>query len=279
MSNVVEQVIQRCLEVKMRGSLSMWMGRGDASPKEFDKLVTENSRIPFTVDYVLNKSGQLAEQLETGLWAMGYESFAEPEWIEEYQRQRWSHGDPDHIDAAPPKPQPREPVVSLDEFGTDENPLKHLTIGDVMDLLSLDIAAEEARHRIEMEMIIKRVKRGLSRFPSNLEPDYAEWMKNMDESPQMKARDDVLKELTLPERVELISLFEFGDPKRTDENWLDLLDINVSLYNADQSGGTDLATMCALSSQFPQQVVAGLRRLGLIPDPTISQRVTKSSET
>jgi hypothetical protein len=31
----------------------------------------------------------------------------------------------------------RDPIVSIDQFGNEANPLKHLTVGDVMDLLGV----------------------------------------------------------------------------------------------------------------------------------------------
>jgi hypothetical protein len=109
----------------------MWVGRGDLAPRDFESEASKNSRMSFTVDYLVNKSGRLVQHLETGLWALGYPAHPEQKWIEEYKFQRHLDQDPDYPREDRSKPKPRDPIVSIDQFGSGAAPLKHLTIGDV----------------------------------------------------------------------------------------------------------------------------------------------------
>ena len=115
-----------------------WVGRGDLAPRNFEETIAERRNEHFNVDYLVNKS-PIRAHIETGLWALGYESSPKPEWIAEYERMRRLHGDPDY----PPLPCPA-PAYTIDQFNTaPAAPLWHVSIGDVLDCIALGWQAEE----------------------------------------------------------------------------------------------------------------------------------------
>jgi hypothetical protein len=254
--------------------VTMYVGRGHVAPRDFAEQVKEYTRSNHDPDYIVNKAPVLAKHLITGLWALGYQATPKESWVEEYRLERELDNDPDY----PPAPRPASlpPCVTVEEFGDNSEPLKHLSIGDVFDLLAQYSASDDAKNRIEMDMIAGRVERGLSRFPNSLEPDFAQWHRDMDAEPRIKGYEDTIEQLSLPARVELISLFHYGEGKRKG-TWEDVIRRNVGFYNNDPDTRMDLATICAHSRPFPEHVVNGLRRLGLIASAAV-KRQTKTAE-
>jgi hypothetical protein len=112
----------------------------------------------------------------------------------------------------------RAPDLTIDMFGDETDPLKHLTVEDALTLISLGWKSEA---RIE--------------------------------------------ELSRPVRVELVSVYHYGDPHHLDESWQEIIEMNVNIYNGGLPDSMDMAKTCALSRPFAEYVISGLRRLKQIP--------------
>lgn len=242
----------------------MWIGRGDCAPRDWDEQVEQTSHTHFDSDYVVRK-GSLTKWFETALWALGYEAFPDQAWIDEYRFQRWSHGDPDHADAEP-KHDPIPPLpFDIADLGDETTPLKHLSIEDVLNIMTLRASAKEELLRIDMHVVADRVARGLSWFPNNLEPDFKEWHRKMEESLKVKAFEAGVLGLSLEARIELSALFYYGKDKRkggTRKEWRETVEMAAATHNR-RPDATDFALMAAYGPIFNESITNGLQKLGL----------------